>query len=639
MQKKWLEQLEYFFATSIDLMCILDQNGLFKIINPTFLQTLGYTQEELLETPYTDLLHPDDLKITQGEIQKLTDGNSNLIIENRYKKKDGSYCWLSWKFSKKENLVYATATDITHMKAIQKEQERLEMSEKSARLASQFKSEFLASMSHEIRTPLNGIIGITNLLAATPLTSLQRDYTNTISESSQHLQSILNNILDLSKIEANKIEIDHVTFDLKQLLNSVERLMKNSAEQKGIHLRFNLEGVQSKFVKGDPLRIRQILINLIQNAIKYSEEGTIEVHTQTSIHSQNQYFLEFQVKDSGIGIDPALSEKIFRPYQQGSNQSKNNELSGVGLGLSICKRLVELMHGSIGVTSSLGHGAKFFFKIPIEIASKTVEKNQFEITTDESKTKNPKLILVAEDNPINQKVVQQMLQLCGHNTVLASNGTEAIKELQMNPVDLVLMDCHMPLMDGFTATTTIRQLNSLKKNVPIIALTADVLPETRKKCFEVGMNAFLSKPINIHSLFSAIEDYNFCTSETNESTQKPIVIDHGVLNKLNILNDKNSFSFTIEIISDFLRRAPVQLQEIEKNLQTHDFLEASEKAHTLKSVSAIVGASHFSALMSTIEKCARTKDESALKILKEAYADFEQTQKALLSHISELKSL
>ena len=371
----------------------------------------------------------------------------------------------------------------------------------SAMAASEAKSEFLANMSHEIRTPLNGILGMAELLHGTRLDEKQRHYCETIATSGNALHDQLSQILDLAKIEAGKIELEAIRFEPARLLDEVTHTFRDLATQRGNALTTHVEPVAKLLVKGDPTRLRQVLSNLVSNAIKFTEHGTISLSLQRidSPAGDTRVWLQFVVRDSGIGMTPAVQEKLFQPFMQADNSTTRN-YGGSGLGLVISRQLVEKMGGSIRVKSTSGSGTTMLVEVPFSFALKSV------ITAPKHASVPPVLpqpkvarVLVAEDNSVNQEVIHAMLKRLGVYATLADNGEEAVQALAREDFDLVLMDCQMPLLDGYQATERIRAIDAGKR-IPIVALTANAFTEDRQRCLDAGMDDYVAKPITIAEL-------------------------------------------------------------------------------------------------------------------------------------------
>ena len=388
-----------------------------------------------------------------------------------------------------ENMNKELTDEIEYVKRMENE---LKLARDKAEEMSRAKGEFLANMSHEIRTPMNGVIGTLQLLSDTRLEPTQKEYVETAGKSANSLLAILNDILDLSKIEAGKLNIELIPLDVREIVEEIITLHSMTAEEKAIKILADIDPKLPAVLIGDPTRIRQILANLVSNALKFTEKGHVLVRIKAGAGDSETVDVRMEVEDTGIGIEPHIKEDLFNEFTQ-ADGSTTRKYGGTGLGLAIVKQLVEMMQGEFGVDSIPGQGSTFWFEIPLERSDEQTLQTSMDDDQDLSAELDGRVLLV-EDNPINQMIAQKMLEKIGLESTLAEDGQQALDILETDSFVAVLMDCQMPVMDGFEATRRIRGQDRLRQ-LPIIAMTANVMAGDREKCIEAGMNDHIGKPV------------------------------------------------------------------------------------------------------------------------------------------------
>ena len=484
-----------------------------------------------------------------------------------------------------------------------------------AEAASRAKSQFLSNMSHEIRTPLNGILGMAEILERTPLNAEQERYVRAIGGAGRALHELLGDILDLAKIEAGKVLIEPIDFDFQALLVQLADIFRELASARGNTLVSDFRIPARLALNGDPTRLRQILSNLISNAIKFTEGGTITlcVSQLDPRPGDDRLWLRCSVRDTGIGIAPEALAGLFQPFVQ-ADQSTTRRFGGSGLGLVICRHLVELMGGTIRVDSTLGQGSTFVIDLPF---ARAVAPLPEPATAARSVDKISARILVAEDNPVNQVVIEAILGQLGATVTIAENGALAVEALQQSTYDLVLMDCQMPVLDGYGATAAIRALPPPLSRVPIVALTANALPEDRQRCLDAGMNDYLSKPVRIEPLRACLLRWLPADASASVAASPPPVtlpaapaslLDRSALLDNPSFNRPGTGKLVERVFALYLDDAPKLIATIRMRLPEPAWPEVTRAAHSLKSSSAAIGLASVSVRAARIEALARQQD-------------------------------
>ncbi|MGY8872288.1 MAG: ATP-binding protein, partial [Pseudomonadales bacterium] len=492
------------------------------------------------------------------------------------------------------------------------------------------KSEFLAVMSHEVRTPLNGIIGFSELLKMHKFDKDISEKIKYLNISAHSLMSLLNEILDFSKLDANKVEIENNEFCLTSLLTGVVESQAPMASKKGVAVQLNMPEIAKGSYLGDSMRIRQVLSNIISNAVKFTDVGKVIISVSQS-YTQSETLLRFTVKDTGVGISPEYLDNIFSPFVQ-ADSTITRRYGGTGLGLAICKQLIELMNGQYGVQSTVGVGSEFWFSIPLTKVNVDMKSlNVIEIDKVDFHRKGK--ILIAEDNEINQMVIKNLLISFGHTCIVVSNGLQAISEATVKQYDLIFMDYHMPEADGVEATKRIRQLGheSLNYETPIIALTADIQPKVSKIFRRAGANDILIKPFTREKLELCLNKWMGSDSrplkeEVADDTLK--IVNLGVLEEIsNIAPDD---SIVQQIISLFFEKTPELIENIKKSIDENDGESLFLFSHSLKSSAANIGAESLSDIAKRLEHLGREDlAHEASELTPLLYSCFEKTSDTL----------
>jgi two-component system, sensor histidine kinase and response regulator len=529
-RKRAEEELDRLFTISLDLLCFVTMEGRFARVNPAWQRVLGFSQADIQGRHFQAFVHPDDHAASLGAMANLAKGSTLSAFENRYRCKDGSYKWLEWTAAPLSDLglVFAAGRDVSdrrradealkdyahQMEVAHREQEEnaerlaqlvkeLEVAKRRAEDATVAKSEFLANMSHEIRTPMNAVIGMTDLALRTRLTKTQRDYLETVKSSAEALLSLINDILDFSKIEARRLALNHVSFDFRDTLEDAVRLLAPRAHEKNLELLCRISPDVPGALIGDPGRLRQIIINLVGNAIKFTDRGEVIVDAVLDHRANADVLLRFTVSDTGIGIAADKQWEIFGPFVQ-ADASTTRRYGGTGLGLAISTQLVELMGGRIWLQSELGKGSAFHFAARFAVADTPVEQPSQRADADLRDLR----VLVVDDNATNRRILEEMVASWRMTPMSAASAAAALDALRGasqagSPFQLVLTDALMPDVDGFGLARLIAKDNRLA-GTKLIMLTSASLPDGPARARDAGISAYVTKPVKHSDLLEAI---------------------------------------------------------------------------------------------------------------------------------------
>ena len=621
------------------------------VFNEFWATMLGYTLDDLAPVSiktWERLVHPDDLAMAGALLEQHFAGDLPFYeCHVRMKHKDGHWVWIHNRGQVVTRLsdgrplmMFGTNSDITSAKRVEENlrltNQSLEASNaratalaEQAAAASRAKSEFLAMMSHEIRTPMNAVLGMNSLLLNTPLDPRQTEFARTVATSGEALLEIINDILDFSKIEAgDHFQLGQEPFRLRNMVGGLVQLLRNRAEARGISLEVELAGDLPDCLKGDAGRLRQVLMNLIGNAVKFTDQGGVKVGVRSLGPEGSRIRLRFEVRDTGIGISPEDVARLFQPFTQ-VDSSASRRRDGTGLGLAISKRIVELMGGRMGVESVPGQGSLFWFEIAFEPASAPAAEPEEADAGEEGGARAgapPLRILVAEDHEPNRRLALFMLESLGYRAEFVANGRKAVEAWERSPFDVIIMDCQMPEMDGFEATREIRRREAARSpngssRIRIVALTANAVKGDHERCLEAGMDGYLSKPYTAQQLGAALRQRPLRPAKAPSPPAAPVASARFDPRHPDQLCADLGDEGIQAIIEDFLKDLPERAAEMRSLAAAGRCEELGRLAHSMQGIGRSLGLAGFSADLLALEQASIKGDagqvEQGIRMLPE----------------------
>lgn len=606
------------FSAVQDAIYVLDDGFRIMILNQAGSRRHGMSRGELIGERYPDLF-PEKHAIRCGlKLKRILENEKPVRFGNEL---DGKrFDCAAYPIRDNEGRVAQIAVfsrDVTNVYAIRN---KLRQAKRTADVANRAKSDYLAAMSHEIRTPIHAVNGMVDLLLDTSSDPGVAGRLERIKDTMVHLNSLISNILDLSKIENDKLELESADFDLIELIRSTAGDMEALTERKGLDFQLEVAKNAPRFVRGDPLRLRQIIFNLGANAVKFTESGGVCLRLDGEAESNGRKIVRFTVSDTGIGIAPERLKTIFEAFRQ-ADATYARKFGGTGLGLAICKQLAELMGGTISVESCEKMGSVFTMRVPLERALAEKSASRPPARTGALHL-SPKRILLAEDNPVNAEVALESLARAGHKAILAKNGEQALDLLAASPFDVILMDVEMPQMDGIEATAQIRKgaAGIKKRATPIIGVTAHALAEVKNKCIKSGMDVCVTKPVDFKSLLEIIEGFSSAGEPSSEHCRNAAPLRSG--SSIGILNNSDAIArlqgnveLYERILAGFSERAAEAVAAIGISVLKENHAETAARSHALAGSLAAIGAETSQALAKGLVTAAKGNDAGQIDVL------------------------
>jgi PAS domain S-box-containing protein len=610
-----------------DIIFIVTYDGLIHYCNNSVKESLGYNPKALINKFIFEFIEPGIVSNLKDEIKKSSKRHYSKSVEFQIRTKSGIYKFYEFNAInlKKKDGLDALLLDCRDISQRKKDSQELMRAQKAKEL-------FLANISHEIRTPINGIAGMAELLSQNPTAEDQALYLKAIKSSAENLKVIINDILDITAIESGKLKLERINFNLEELLHSLVNGFHMQAHEKGISIHYTLDSNIPPIFIGDPVRLNQILINLVGNAVKFTHEGFIHISASLQQIKKTEYFLKFVVADTGIGIPQKKLKTIFESFSQ-ADVSVTRKYGGTGLGLTIVKQLVEMQKGTIKVESKEDSGSTFTVIIPYSLGAIEATQSQVKAKSlNKDFIKNTRILLV-EDNDINRLYAGSILKMWGCIFDTAENGQVAVDKQKQNQYDLVLMDIQMPIMDGFEATRLIRKEEGQKGKVPIVALTANATKRDIDKCMAEGMNDCLTKPFTQDDLLKILNKHLVDQKIENERiliNGISSVGSHADLSYLEKVSGNNK-SFVKEIAETIINSIPVSLQEMEILIKDKNWSEVARVAHKIKPSVTLIGLNKLKATISSLEEEAKKKKR--IKLIKELAGEIDKELKTAVESL------